>query len=187
MEENKTISELAAAFKAGNQAVFEGMYLSYFSLVEQLVRKNHGTKEEAREVFQESMIVLFKNVRDNKISNMEVATSTYLYAIARNLWLTALKRKKNYDPLQFSDEVELNQSVYEEVNLEEHLDRDQKFDKIKQALSALKEECRNIVMYSYYQKLSLTVIAEKLGYTESFIKVKKYRCMEQLKKLVLNA
>ena len=32
-------------------------------------------------------------------------------------------------------------------------------------------------MDSYYKKLTLTTIASKMGYSEAFVKVKKYRCI----------
>ena len=186
MEIIKNELKIIADIKEGSNEIFESLYKNYFSLVEQLVRKNQGSKEEAKELFQETMIVLFKNVRDNKIDNKAVNIGTYIYAIARNLWLNVLKSKKKDDHIQFLDEIEVGQNVYDEISIDEHLENSHQLEKVKLALEKIKDDCKEIIMDSYYKKLTLTTIASKMGYSEAFVKVKKYRCMEQLKKLVLN-
>jgi len=187
MKLNQNEVKIIEDLKLGERGVFELLYREYFSLIDQLVQKNQGNLEDAKELFQETMIVLYKNVRDNKIDNTSIQIGTYIYAIARNLWLNTLKQRKSVGTIEFLDEVNVSPLVYDDLDLEEKNENNQQYESVRIALEKIKDDCKQIILDSYYRKLSLATIAQKMGYSESFIKVKKYRCMEHLKKLVFNA
>ena len=57
-------------------------------------------------------------------------------------------------------------------------------DLVLNKLTEISEECRKIIYGAFYLKQSAVEIAHATGYSESFIKVKKYRCLQGLKRLV---
>ena len=55
---------------------------------------------------------------------------------------------------------------------------------IEKGLNAISEECRKVLQAYYYQKLSLSEIADNMQYTYAFAKVKKFRCLQSLRNLI---
>ncbi|MBL0053066.1 MAG: hypothetical protein IPP29_16930 [Bacteroidetes bacterium] len=65
---------------------YQSIYTSCFPIIRSMVLKNNGTIDDARDVFQESILILFQN-SDKEQFELRVSTCTYLYSIARNKWL----------------------------------------------------------------------------------------------------
>ena len=80
------------------------------------------------------------------------------------------------------DENALSDSIVDVDAMDEHLEMEKKHNHIAEVLKSMKVECRNIIEASFYKKLSGSEIAQLLGYTESFVKVKKFRCLEELRR-----
>lgn len=155
------------------------LYVGYYPMVLQLVLNNNGDEDDAKDVYQEAIIVLY-----NKIKNGEFELSsklkTYLYAVSRRIWLKKLARcnKKTYDIADFEDVLHVEEDV------EQHEQKDLQFDKMKGALESLGEPCKTIIEDFYINNLSMQEIVEKFGYTNTDnAKTQKYKCLQRLKKL----
>ena len=72
------------------QIYFEKVYQKYFKQTEAYILKNNGSRDDARDVFQEVMLILLEKLDDPDFE-MTSSLSTYLYAVSRNLWLNKLK------------------------------------------------------------------------------------------------
>jgi RNA polymerase sigma factor (sigma-70 family) len=132
-------------------------------------------------LFQDTMVVLFKKVNSKQNFILSAQWSTYIYAIARNLWLKRLKTKKQ-NIIVLTEITTFLAQISAETDLEFYeLQYEEKHNLIKNALPTLKKECRDMINAAFYQKLSCAEIAQSLGYTTNFVKVKKFRCMKALK------
>lgn len=172
---------LAALHNRENDA-YEYLYRQYFNSVLSLVLKNKGSHDDARELFQETLIAFFKKIRNDNQFNLSVEIGTYLYAIARNLWLTELKKTQYNKEVQIIDIQTFAEHIPAIDLSEEQQILEEKYEKIKTLLNAMKQDCQDIINAAFYERLSGTAIAKKLGYTEDFVKVKKFRCLEELRK-----
>jgi len=57
---------------------------------------------------------------------------------------------------------------------------------IRETLIGMKEDCKTILLYYYFEKLPMKIIAEKMKLSsEQVAKNKKYNCLKTLKKNVL--
>ena len=175
---------LLTAIKNSENAAFEHLYRAYYVMVANYVKKNSGTEDDARDVFQEVVFIFYKKLRGDPNFELTVEIGTYLYAIAQNLWLSNLRKKNSVTIMD--DELALSDSIEDVDAMEEHLDMEKKHNQVADALKSMKEECRNIIEAAFYKRLSGSEIAKLLGYTESFIKVKKFRCLEELRKKIRN-
>lgn len=177
---------LLQALRLGENEAFAYLYQRFYGMVSVMVRRNSGDEEDAKEVFQETMIVLFKKVRDQSDFQLTVEWSTFIYAVARNYWYSKLKKRSNRPEITFED----TQMPGGAENPFDHADQeqamDEKYVRVKTAFSSLKKECQDILDAAFYKKLSGSEIAKLLGYSEDFIKVKKFRCMEELRKRTFN-
>jgi RNA polymerase sigma factor (sigma-70 family) len=175
---------LLQALRHGEEKAFEYLYRQYYASVANMVRQHQGTEEDAREVFQETMIALFKKLRDDRQFNLTASWHTLIYAIARNQWLKRYqKRQQRHErPLEASFLAETADDSAETAEQEQELE--QKHIAVQQAFKAMNPDCRELLDAAFFKKLSGTEIAALLGYSESFVKVKKHRCLEALRKQV---
>lgn len=158
---------------------YEKLYAEYFAMAKFFVIKNSGNFEEAQDVFQDAIIVLYEKTKKADFK-LTCALKTYIYSIVRNLWLKALsKRQKRVDVVDFEKFYTI------EIEDEKNSLDDKRLNKIAEGMKQLGEKCRKILTGFYFEQKKMTVIAEELGYTNAAnAKNQKYKCMQQLKKLV---
>jgi RNA polymerase sigma factor (sigma-70 family) len=173
---------LLTAIRNSENAAFEHLYSAYYIMVSNYVKKNNGTEDDARDIFQEVVFIFYKKLRGDPNLELNVEIGTYLYAIAHNLWLTNLRKKTII--VNVDNDTFLSDSIEDVNETEQHLEIEKKHNHVADVLKSLKEECRNIIEAAFYKRLSGIEIAKLLGYTESFVKVKKFRCLEELRKKV---
>lgn len=164
--------EILEALKKGDEAVLQKLYKQNYRMMVKLITKNNGTEEEAKDIYQEALIVIWQKARDpNFVLTSKI--STYLYSVCLNLWRKELERKKRHSHEEKDGEV---QPV---------IDRQEKVQIVHKCLEQLGDTCRTILMYYYFDKMSMVEIAEKMGFANSdTAKTKKYKCKKELDHLV---
>jgi RNA polymerase sigma factor (sigma-70 family) len=157
----------------------ETIYRENFGLVQSFILQNNGSYDDARDVFQEAMLVLYEKSKDPNFS-LTCQIRTYLFSICRRLWLKKLQQQNRYStPVEGFDEVV---PVEEEIAEKEKLDKD--FALMESALRNLGEPCKSLLEAFYIHKKPMLDIAEDFGYTNADnAKNQKYKCLMRLKKL----
>ena len=91
----QTISDntLLDKLKTEDSSSFELLYKFYFPSVASYIKQNLGNNEDAEDIFQEAIIVLLQKVRQQDFV-LTSSLKTYLYAVAKNLWLKRLRDNK---------------------------------------------------------------------------------------------
>lgn len=181
MQEINVDSVFLEELRNGSPKAFEDLYRRYFRMVEDMVFKYKGSAEDAKDIFQEALFVFVKKLRQPEFVLTSKA-STFLYAIARNLYLKKAGRATveiSMDQQQFNffEKTDENPGLTP-------LEKDALLNTMTEKMAALEDDCRSVILYSFYQGLSHAKIAALTGYTEAFVKVKKFRCLEYLRKLV---
>jgi RNA polymerase sigma factor (sigma-70 family) len=158
------------------------VYRKNFPAIANFIRLNGGNNDEAKDIFQDAMMVLFHNLQNAEF-NLSCQLSTYIYSVSRNLWLTELKRK-NRNTIEIQDVEELISD--EETNVDEAKETLNLQQQLNKCLEELGEPCKNILTSYYIEQLSMQEIAKKMGYTNAEnAKNQKYKCLLRLKKLFL--
>ncbi|NTW26125.1 MAG: sigma-70 family RNA polymerase sigma factor [Lentimicrobium sp.] len=163
--------------------IIKYIYQELFPTIKYLVIKNSGNEEDAEDIFQDGLIVIFKKIKENQLE-LTSSFRTYLYSVCRNLWLQKLSRRKQFSR-EFSDIetfVELPDKVMEEI----YDDEVEKYRLYQQHFLTLNDDCQKVLLL-FMKKLSLREIAVEMGYkTEKYAKTRKYLCKEELKKRIIN-
>ena len=148
-------------------------------MVQTLIINNNGSNEDAKDIFQEAMIVLYEKVKSGSFE-LNCQLKTYVYSVCRRLWLKRLNQLQKLTP-----EVENNEEVVPvEEELENHERRNADFQLMEKAMSNLGEPCKSLLEAYYLQKRSMLEIAGDFGYTNADnAKNQKYKCLMRLKKL----
>jgi RNA polymerase sigma factor (sigma-70 family) len=157
----------------------EAIYRENFNMVQALIINNNGSSDDAKDMFQESIIVLYEKVRTEGFE-LNCLIKTFLYSVARRLWLKRLQQQNRYSTP--GDNMAEVVSVDEEI--EDHEQRNAEFDMMEKAISNLGEPCKSLLEAYYLQKQNMQVIAQNFGYTNADnAKNQKYKCLMRLKKI----
>ncbi len=167
------------AIKANDNTVLKSLYHENYFKIEQFVLKNNGSKEEAKDVFQEAFIAVWRSVQlDKFIPENESSLDGYLYRIARNKWMDHLRSVHNSKIITLEDYDGLHE-VEELTEAENSLIAD-----VKMHFKMLGSNCREILKRYYFFNESLRTIAAAMNWTEATARNNKYRCIQQLRSLM---
>lgn len=162
---------------SNNYKILQQIYRESLPEVTKYVKRNSGTADDAKDVFQEGILVIFRKVSNN---SLELTTSfhVYLFSVCRRIWLKKLK-KKGDKSVTFEDSGEYS---YEE-DFEEYFLRTRKWKLFNQKFQLLADECQK-VLRMLFNGHSSKEIGITMGYTEEYAKRKKYKCKISLAELI---
>ena len=170
--------DLILGIERGEEGALENIYKTHFPTIARLILKNGGDLDDAKDVFQEAMIILYDKISAGSFE-LHSKLKTYLYSVSRNVWLKRLSKKGIYSNI---DDIEEKVAVEEDV--ERYKEKDQQFAMMEEALDKLGEPCQTIIKDFYIRGLNMQEICEKFGYTNADnAKNQKYKCLQRLKKL----
>ncbi|MBK9639402.1 MAG: sigma-70 family RNA polymerase sigma factor [Bacteroidetes bacterium] len=165
----------------GDDRILQVIYRQYYQTIVNLVMNNNGSLQEAKDIYQETLIIFYEKVRDENFE-LNCKLKTYLYSISRNLWLKQLQHKKRFTN-SISDSEE-----YLEIPWEEAGKKEDQYQAMHTALESLGEPCRSILKDFYMHSQSMEEISEKFGYTNADnAKNQKYKCLKRLKKVFFDS
>jgi RNA polymerase sigma factor (sigma-70 family) len=162
-----------------DRRAIESIYKQHYGMIQTLILNNSGSTEDAKDIFQESVIVLYEKARGGTLE-LNCQIKTYLYSVCRRLWLKRLSQAQ-----RVSLELEnLEDMVSVEEELESHEQRNAEFRRMEKAMRGLGEPCRSLLESYYLHKKSMSEIAANFGYTNADnAKNQKYKCLLRLKKI----
>lgn len=179
--------KLVDRVKANDPVVLKALYHANYYKVEQYIVNNSGSKEQAKDIYQEAFLTLWKNVKLGKfIPNEETALNGYLYRIAQHKWLDYLKsaHRRKQTSLQEHEHYLREQDGTSALEIEDF--NSERLAKIVNTFELLGEPCRNLLITFYFEKKPLREIAKALQIGEASARNKKYRCIEKLRTLIHN-
>jgi RNA polymerase sigma factor (sigma-70 family) len=157
----------------------ETIYKLFYNMVQSLIINNNGSSDDARDIFQETVIVLYEKAKTGSFE-LNCQLKTYVYSVSRRLWLKKLQQQQRYVPNMNG----LDETVPVEDEIEGHSQRQSEFHMMEKALLHLGEPCRSLIEDFYLQKRNMTDIAGHFGYTNADnAKNQKYKCLMRLRKL----
>ena len=157
----------------------ETIYKENYTTVQSLIINNNGTADDAKDIFQEAMIVLYEKARSGTFE-LSCQIKTYVYSVSRRLWLKRLQHANRYN----ADIGNADGVVPVEEDIDEHEKRDAEFDMMEKAIQGLGEPCKSLLEAFYLRKMNMQEIATSFGYTNAEnAKTQKYKCLMRLKKI----
>ena len=160
-------------------ASIEKIYKDNYNMIQSLVLNNNGSADDAADIFQETMIVLYDK---SKSAGFELTCKlkTYIYSISRRLWLKKLQLSQRTTYIYENTEDVV--AVEDEMDL--HEKKNSEFLIMEESLAKVGEPCKTLLEEFYIHKKQMQEIAEMFGYTNADnAKTQKYKCLVRLKKL----
>ncbi|MBS1917222.1 MAG: sigma-70 family RNA polymerase sigma factor [Bacteroidetes bacterium] len=157
----------------------EVIYKQHYNMVQTLIMNNNGNADDAKDIFQEAMIVLYEKVKSGSFE-LNCLLKTYVYSVCRRLWLKRLNQLQRFSP----DVENIEETVPVEEDLELHEQKNADFLLMEKAMNNLGEPCKSLLEAYYLQKKNMVEIAGSFGYTNADnAKNQKYKCLMRLKKI----
>ncbi len=171
--------ELLKGLASNEKGAIEAIYRENYQLIQQLVIHNNGTEDDARDVFQEALIVLYEKARSGDFE-LNCQVRTYLYSVCRRLWLKKLQQNRRFErPVD-----DLEETVPVEEDLETHDKLNNQYLIMRAAMGKIGEPCKSLLEAFYVHHKNMLEIAAFFGYTNADnAKNQKYKCLMRLKKL----
>jgi RNA polymerase sigma factor (sigma-70 family) len=172
-----TETELVEGLRNRKNEILEYIYEEYFPTVKYFINANNGNDEEARDVFQETLLVVFIRIRQEDFK-LKCSLKTYIYAVSKNLWLKQLSINRRWNFISIQNQEISHQ---EDVNTVEVINVN---------------EIKRLLYQKYYLELGLIcqrileLLVKKISYkdianilnlkNEQYARKKKYRCLQSL-------
>ena len=131
--------------------------------------------DTSQDILQASLLKLIQAHKKTSIDKIH----HYFFTILRNGIIDYGKKLKMESRIENTTIPGESKAVYEQQ--QEHLERKRI---IEQALNRLSIECKQLLVRQYYDEAKMKEIAEELGYTYEFVRVKKTRCIKELRKII---
>ena len=171
---------LIQQLKSNDRDLFINLYEYEFPKIYWHIRNNSGSFEQAKDVFQDSLVIVMEKIIQNNF-DLTCSFGTYLFSVAKNLWFTQLKRQKSEVISSLA-----NLSEFEnEIQIINSDDMPEDYHEIAPAISKLGKGCQKLLNLYYYEQKDWETIASELGYTSAAnARNQKYKCLEKIRKMV---
>jgi RNA polymerase sigma factor (sigma-70 family) len=168
---------------ANNSAIIQEIYKKFVPKVVFYIRNNSGNQDQAQDVVQEILILLFNQAKANTLQ-LTCPFDAYFFLLCKRKWLNELKKTSNKGVTIQEDAGSICESALELVEQTEEFDEKQQlFDAMFQKLG---DKCQELLKLSFTIK-SMEEVAEKLNVTYGYVRKKKSLCVGQLTQWIQEA
>lgn len=138
-----------------------------------MVYQKGGTNEDARDIFQDGLIIMLEKLDDKKFA-LTCKFKTFLYCVCENLWKTVIEKRQSAviylarrsDPESEKDFTDvLDHQMYQEI-----------FQEVFETLDPISKK----ILTLYWQEIPPQEIAARLGYTYGYVRKKKSEAQSEL-------
>ena len=180
---NKLTQNISKA-KQGDQIAFTYLLHKYWNEVYHFIYKRTQNETIAEDITIETFSKAFDRISQY---NDEFAFNTWLIAIAKNVHIDFLRKKKSTIFIELDDE-ENNSSTYSIIDtsptIEDEIIQQQNLKKLLDCIKQLKPDYQEIIQLRYFQELSYQEIADEINESLSNVKVRLLRARKLLAEII---
>ncbi len=173
---NYSNEELLNGILRNDNVILQHIYKNFYYKVNLYIKKNSGDDEDANDIFQEAIIVVYRKLKANDLI-INCAFETYLYSVCKFLWMKQLTRIKSEKEMMIgstSFETEFDHDFAELV------EKNERFKLYQKHFQLMGSDCQKLLQL-FFDKVPLKQIAQIMGYSsEKYVKKRKFKCKEYL-------
>src|SRR5688572_11224706 len=144
-----TDEALIAGIRNDDDRALADLYKIHYPMVAHFILSNSGSSDEAKDIFQETILLFYEKIKEGSLT-LTCQIKTYLYSVARRLWLKKLAEKNRFSGVIDSENF---------LNLEDESvapeETELKFSVMEQAMNQLGEPCRTLLEDFYIKSSSM--------------------------------
>jgi RNA polymerase sigma factor (sigma-70 family) len=170
--------QIVYKIKQGDEKMLLLLYKRNVEPIRNYIMRNNGTGADVEDMLQEALVIFWQNVQKADFS-LTSKIDTYLYAVAKNLWLKYLRKNGRMSATEFGDDHSIDIADVEPETTDEQT------EVLSRYLQKLGETCRQILSLFYFEQWDMEQIAAKLRFANAqTAKAKKYQCKKQLEAMI---
>ncbi len=175
--------EIIKGLLENDQKVIRFIYKNYFKVVNGFVTKNRGSEQDAWDVFQESLVLLFEKLRQDPTC-IRTSFQGYLYGVCKYRWikrLNELKKDGEQPQIDLNDDyfprIEFDQVMNDIEALAVKENRERIF---QEGYLILKQDCKRMIDL-VINGCTIEEITDYMNFTSiKYAFRKRQQCKEQL-------
>ena len=171
--------------KTGDQVAFTFLLDHYWNEVYGFMLKRTENETDAEDIAIETFSKAFDKIATY---NPEFQFNTWLIAIAKNVHIDMLRKKKSTVFVEITDEED--QQAYNVADtspsVEDALITEQNLSRLLQFIEELKPHYQEVIQLRYFQEMSYQEISEQLNEPLSNVKIKLLRAKKLLAEIIEN-
>ncbi len=161
---------------ASRQLLFISLYKKAFPGVAKYVSKMGGSLDEAKDVFQDALIIYYEKITIGPLT-LQSNEQAYLLGIAKHLWAKKFRANIRHTPL--------DDNGFEADFIDNETIQQPSAARLMHYLETAGQKCMEVLKAFYYDNLPVVKIAELFGYTSvRSATVQKYKCMEKIRETI---
>jgi RNA polymerase sigma factor (sigma-70 family) len=177
-----TNEELLRGILRNNSLVLRYIYKAYFHKIYSFVINNKGGADEANDVFQEAIIVIYRKIKEDNLLISNSSFETYLFSVCRLLWLKQLQYKK--ESIVSHEDIDPYADQIIDDDLSELIQKNERYKLFQDHFQKMGKDCQKILQL-FFEKVAIKQITEIMGYvSDSYTKKRKHQCKEYLVKSI---
>jgi RNA polymerase sigma-70 factor (ECF subfamily) len=169
--------------KKGDQVAFTYLLDHYWNEVYGFMLKRTENETDSEDITIETFSKAFDKIATY---NPEFQFNTWLIAIAKNVHIDLLRKKKSTHFVEITDEED--QQAYNiadsSPSAEDELITEQNLSRLLQFIKELKPHYQEVIQLRYFQEMSYQEIAEQLNEPLSNVKIKLLRAKKLLAEII---
>jgi RNA polymerase sigma-70 factor (ECF subfamily) len=169
--------------KKGDQVAFTFLLDFFWNEVYGFMLKRTENETDAEDIVIETFSKAFDKIGSY---NPEYAFNTWLIAIAKNVHIDMLRKKKSALFIEITDEED--QQAYSVIDstptVEDQLITEQNLSSLLNCIKQLKPQYQEVIQLRYFQELSYQEIADQLGEPLNNVKIKLLRAKKLLSEII---
>ncbi|MCU0417970.1 MAG: RNA polymerase subunit sigma [Cytophagaceae bacterium] len=168
-------SNITSLIKDGKyNVVIPVLYKKVLPLVQKTILKQMGNKEDAFDVFQEALIIFYRQVLSNTYQE-KYKVFGFVYRVSLNLWINKIKRDKRMQLVE--DYTSLETAEYEAESITAIPS-----NFTQKLLQTIGDKCQEVLQYAVFTDIALEDLSTQLEYPSvSALKMQIQRCKQKLK------
>ena len=175
---------MLAAIKFGGEDALKKIYREYrIPFIQWITGKFPLRQEDAEDIFQNAVVIFYDKVSTGKLTELKSSVKTYLFGIGQNLAYETMRKQNKYP--EGPSELLVNHIV-DDSGYEEKMQFEQNLRNAWRGLNLMGDPCKSILQLFYFERQPLESICQLMQYKNAeTVKVKKFKCLQRLRKLML--
>lgn len=162
---------------SNNTKIISFIYKEYFPIIENIIcNKLYGNKEDAKDVFQDALIALYRGASSKPPLVINNTFFTYFATICKRCMIGKIRKKVNLVWYENEDEL-----PYEnEIEIIELLNKSERLTLYKKYFKRMGKKCQELITL-FLENYSITEITNMLKMSsENFTKKRRTQCKDSL-------
>ena len=175
ISENPTDEMLIKGILSKQNEWVKILYIKARPIIIRYALNNDSSVDEAEDLVQNTVIVVYEKILLGKLV-LTSSMTTYIYGIAKNLWLKELRKKRLLIAIP-SDEFDFEYESQDDLT-------ENRLNQLQKAIEELDVKCQEILKNRYWHNKKFDEMSQLYNTTVASLKMKSSRCHESLQLII---